>query len=238
MEANDVAVPAAKPARASGGRPRERRRMPLRTAAPTITGRATVRESMFECCRVKPRQRAAVRVAPFRETPGARAAACASPRASPSIAVALPLSRTWGRRSAITIAAAPASSPIAVGRGPPRYRSIGRSRATPQSTGGRNDRPRTVALRRSKERSSSAITRRWPTSSAAAAPACSATSKLFCSSGSRPSSSQPASQGIKVRWAELETGSSSVGPCTAPRTIALDRLISPLWRVRRVPADA
>jgi hypothetical protein len=41
-----------------------------------------------------------------------------------------------------------------------------------------------------------------------------------------------------VRWAELETGSSSVGPCTAPRTIALDRFISPRGRVRLAPCDA
>ena len=81
-------MPATNPARASRGSPRRRSRTPLRAAAPTITGRATVRESMFACCRVKPRQRAALSVAPFRETPGASAAAWARPSASPSAAVA------------------------------------------------------------------------------------------------------------------------------------------------------
>ena len=239
MEANEVAVPAAKPARASGGRPRRRRRMPLRTDAATITGRATVRESMFECWREKPRQRAAVRVAPLRETPGASAAACARPRASPSIAVACaPVADLWpavGDRHRGSAGEQPDR-----GRERPAEVALDGSleeprRRSPQA--GRKG-PSTLAFRRSKVRSSSAITCRCPTSSAAAAPACSATSKVFCSSGSRPSASQPASQGIRVRWAELETGRSSVGPWTAPRTIALDRLISPRWRVRLAPGAA
>ena len=66
--------------------------------------------------------------------------------------------------------------------------------------------------RPSSSRSSSAISRRWPISSANAAPVCSATSKLLRSSGSIVSQSQPASQGTRTMWAELETGSSSAGP--------------------------
>ena len=46
-----------RPSRAasSGATPRLRRRAPLRAVAPTITGRATVRESRFACSRVKRR---------------------------------------------------------------------------------------------------------------------------------------------------------------------------------------
>ena len=56
--------------------------------------------------------------------------------------------------------------------------------------------------------------------SAAAAPACRATSKLLRTSGSTASQSQPASQGTRTMWAELETGSSSVGPWTMPSASA------------------
>ena len=76
MEANEAADAGGHRApRAPGATPRRRSRAPLRTVAPTITGRATVRESRFACSRSKPRQRAAARVAPFRDTPGTSAAA-------------------------------------------------------------------------------------------------------------------------------------------------------------------
>ena len=60
---------------------------------------------------------------------GASAAACARPRARPSAGVASPRPRRCGRVSATSIAAAPASRPTAVARGPPSRRSIGRSQA-------------------------------------------------------------------------------------------------------------
>jgi hypothetical protein len=97
--------------------------------APTMIGNAIVRESRLAWSREKPRQRAAARVTPLRETPGARAAAWAMPSASPSAAVASPCPRRCGRVSAISIAAAPASRPIAVALGPPSRCSIGRSSA-------------------------------------------------------------------------------------------------------------
>ena len=122
---------------------------------------------MFECSRVKPRQRAAVRVAPLRETPGARAAACARPSARPSTAGRWPASRGSagaGRRS---------PSPPRRRAGRPRsaaarrgWRSIWRSRAKPIAAraGRRGRAPAPCGGRRCW--SSSAITRRCPISSA------------------------------------------------------------------------
>ena len=69
MEAKEAPIPAAR-ARALRGRARFRRRTPLRPVAPTMIGRAIVRESRFAWLRVKRRQRAAARVTPLRETPG------------------------------------------------------------------------------------------------------------------------------------------------------------------------
>ena len=77
-----------------------------------MIGSAIVRESRFAWSREKRRQRAAARVTPLRETPGASAAAWAMPSASPSAAVGLaapaPLRPACRRAS---IAAAPASRP-------------------------------------------------------------------------------------------------------------------------------
>ena len=89
---------------------------------------------------------------------------------------------------------------------------MGRSKRYPTTAGGTNESATTAALRASKAASSEAISRRCPISSAAAVPAWSATSKLLRVSGSISSGRQPASHGISARWAELETGSSSVGP--------------------------
>ena len=105
-------------------------------------------------------------------------------------------------------------------RGGARSGARARSRRSPRA--GRRGRGRAPARRRT-ARSSSAISRRWPISSAAAAPACSATSKLLRTSGSIASQSQPASQGTRTMWAELETGSSSAGPWTMPSASARGR---------------
>ena len=56
----------------------------MRAVAPTMIGSAIVRESRLAWSREKRRQRAAARVMPLRETPGASAAAWATPSASPS----------------------------------------------------------------------------------------------------------------------------------------------------------
>jgi hypothetical protein len=76
-----------------------------------MIGSAIVRESRLDWSREKRRQRAAARVTPLRETPGASAAAWATPSASPSIGVASPRPRRCGRRSESSIAAAPAIRP-------------------------------------------------------------------------------------------------------------------------------
>ena len=95
-----------------------------------MIGSATVRESRFAWSREKRRQRAAARVTPLRETPGASAAAWAMPSAEAvdrgRLAAPAPLRPACRRRAS---RAAPASSPTAVARGPPRRRSIWRSKA-------------------------------------------------------------------------------------------------------------
>ena len=93
-------MPTARVRRSSGVVPRLARRAPFRPVAPTMIGRAMVRERRFACSREKRRQRAAARVTPLRETPGASAAAWATPRARPSIGVASPRPRSCSRRSA------------------------------------------------------------------------------------------------------------------------------------------
>ena len=186
-----------------------------------MIGSAIVRESRLAWSREKRRQRAAARVTPLRETPGASAAAWAMPSASPSAGSprraraaaagcrrrASPPPRRAGRRRS------PAARPAAA-------RSAARAcsrRSPPAGRRGRGASARAaVELRAAPRRS----VRRWPISSAAAAPACSATSKLLRSSGSIASQSQPASQGTRTMWAELETGSSSAGPWTMPSASA------------------
>src|SRR5688500_18332970 len=119
----------------------------------------------------------------------------------------------------------PASSPAAVAPGVPRA-SIRRSRASPAIAGGTNDRPTTAARRASNAPSSAAISCRNPSRSAAAVPACSATSKLLRASASSSYHGQPASHGTSEMWAELETGSSSVGPWMTPSDAARPGLSS------------
>ncbi len=84
VEAKEAATPIASERRRSAGTPRRRRRSPFSAVAPTMIGRAIVRESRLAWSREKPRQRAAARVTPLRETPGASAAAWAMPSARPS----------------------------------------------------------------------------------------------------------------------------------------------------------
>jgi hypothetical protein len=75
VEAKEAETPTARERRSCGVVPRRTRRVPLRAVAPTMIGRAIVRESRFAWSREKRRQRAAARVTPLRETPGASAAA-------------------------------------------------------------------------------------------------------------------------------------------------------------------
>ncbi len=109
----------------------------------------------------------------------------------------------------------------AVARGPPS-RSLDRplQRVADDRRGqegeAEDERPTPVEARAALRRS----VRRWPISSAAAAPVCSATSKLLRTSGSIASQSQPAARGRRTMWAELETGSSSAGPWTMPSATA------------------
>src|SRR3954451_484970 len=217
VEAKAAPIPAAKAGLAPGGSPRFASRTPFRTVAPTMTGRATWRESTFASSRSNPRSRAAASVAPLRETPGmseaawARPSATASPR--PASSRRRPVGPTW---SAHAIAADPISRPTAIVGGVPSRRSIGRSSVYPTKAGGRND-PATSARRRGV---TSRTSSRNATSSAAAVPACRATSKALRSSLSSSAYSQPASHGTSVTWPEEEMGSSSAGPCSSPSASA------------------
>ena len=148
---------------------------------------------MFACSRLNPRHRAAASVAPFRDTPGIRAAVWASPSASPSAGRTLSRPRRCGRVSAITIAAAPAIRPAAVARAAQPALDDALERE-PGERGGSERQRDNGRARESKDRSSTRSARRWPTSSAPAAPAWSATSKLFAAPGQPWSQSQPASQ--------------------------------------------
>ena len=140
MDTNAAAPPIASARPVPGVTPRLARRVPLRPTAPRITGRATVRERRFACCRSNRRARAAVSVAPFRETPGTSAQACATPSKRPSSAPASPRPRACGARSARAIAIAPSTRPAAVASGVPSA-SILRSKARP-ARGGRRERER------------------------------------------------------------------------------------------------
>src|SRR5689334_9962858 len=86
--------------------------------------------------------------------------------------------------------------------------------------GGTNDPTTSVRRRRSNPRAASATSRRSPMSSAAAVPACRATSKALRSSPSSDTYGQPSSHGTSVVCAEEEIGSSSAGPCRAPSASA------------------
>ena len=184
VEANDAPAPTAIGMVLRGGRPRRARRTVLSRVAPAITGSATWRESLLASSRVNRRRRAAASVAPLREIPGSSAHACAMPSHSASVARASREVRVWGARSARAIATDPATSPTAIVAGVPRWRSIGRSSAKPTIAGGRNDRTMSSATRRLMPCTASDTSVRSVIRSAAAVPACSATSKALRSSGS------------------------------------------------------
>src|SRR4051812_20804077 len=101
--------------------------------------------------------------------------------------------------------------------------------------GGTKEPTTSVARRRSKARAASATSSRSPMSSAAAVPACNATSKALRSSGSRSGYDQPSSHGTSVVWADEETGSSSAGPWSTPRARAWESFSCPSGarRIRR-----
>ena len=200
---------------------------PLSAAAPTITGSATVRESMFDCCRVKPRQRAARQGGAVSRDAGSQGGGLGEAEREPvggcrSASLADLRPAVGERPSPRRRRAGRRQSPA----GPPRRRSIGRSRTTPRIAGGRKERATTAALRASKV---AQLLRDHPSlaDQAERQPPPRGARPRSCCRARDPgrSGSQPASQGIRVRCAELETGRSSVGPWTAPRTIALDRSI-------------
>src|SRR5262249_43046317 len=114
----------------------------------------------------------------------------------------------------------PAASPKAIDAGVPSRRSIGRSQTYPTTAGGTNEPAISATRRRSSSRTASPTSSRSAISSAAAVPACSATSNALRSSGSSSAYSQPSSHGTSSVCAELEIGSSSAGPCSAPSAIA------------------
>ena len=202
--------------------PAARAARPSAPVAPTMIGSATVRESRLAWSREKPRQRAAGEGDAVagdaggqrrrlgdaeREAVGRGRLAAPAPlrpavgeRPSPPRRRAGPRRSRAGRR-----AAARSAAPARSRRPPPAGR-----RARGQRPGGA-----------SSWRSSSAIRRRWPISSAAAAPACRATSKLLRSSGSISlpvPAGEPGDAGRCGRsW---RPASSSAGPWTRPSASA------------------
>src|SRR3954447_8313808 len=215
VEAKADAAPAANAPCSCGRTPRRSSRVPFSTVAPRMIGRATWRESALASSRVNRRARAAASVAPLRETPGISAHAWATPSRSASSAPASSRPRRCGARSATSIATDPRASPAAIVAGVPRRCSIGRSKRLPITAGGANDSATSWARRRL----TPGISCRSATSSAAAVPACSATSNALRSSPSSSVYGHPRSQGTSVMCADDETGRSSAGPCSAPSAI-------------------
>ena len=209
--------------RSSGAAPRRRSRTPFSAVAPTMIGSATVRESRLAWSREKRRQRAAARVAPLRETPGRERRRLGDAEREPvggaGLAAPAPLRAACRRAS---IARAPASSPSAVARGPPSRRSIGRSSGSrPPPAGRKESAEHRSARRRSKD---AQLLGDQPAAGRSAAPPPrrrAAPPRSSCAPRGRArSQSQPASQGTRTMWAELETGSSSAGPWTSPSATA------------------
>src|SRR3954447_4383054 len=87
-----------------------------------------------------------------------------------------------------------------------------------------NEPSTSVARRAVKSVAASPTSARSATSSAAAVPACSATSKALRSSPSSSAYSQPASHGTSVTCPDELIGSSSAGPCRSPSATASDAL--------------
>ena len=214
-------MPSARVLRSSGVVPRFARRAPLRPVAPTMIGRAIVRDRRLAWV--------AGEAAPAGRGEGH--AVAGDPRGQgrrlgDAEGQAVDRGRFAARRAAARAGRRPPSGPRRRGgrrRSPAARRAVPRSGARSRSRPpppGRRRGPAGAPGRASKLRSSSAISRRWPIRSAAAAPVWRATSKLLRTSGSIASQSQPSSQGTRTIWAELETGRSSAGPCTMPSAIA------------------
>src|SRR3954463_4358662 len=124
VETKAAPTPAAKALASAGGTPRRARRTPLSAVAPTMTGRATWRESALASARAKPRRRAAASVIPLRETPGMSAQACAKPRARASTTPAS------SRRRPVGPSRAPGAMGAGAGSQPPqRAGGVGRGGA-------------------------------------------------------------------------------------------------------------
>ena len=139
VAANDAAMPARERPRGAGRQAAARQaRRPSARVAPAMTGSAAWRDRTLASARAKPRARAAVSVAPLRETPGISAQACASPsaqRVDGARVLARGARRGRARRRPPS-PARPATSPAAIVAGVPSRRSIARSSASPASAGG------------------------------------------------------------------------------------------------------
>src|SRR4051794_13679392 len=121
----------------SGGIPRRQSRTPLRPAAAKMIGSAACRERTLAARRRNRKARAAVSIAPLRDTPGARAHAWARPSSSASAAVAESRCRSSGERSAAASSAPATTCAPATDRGEPSFSSIRRSNRNAAAPGGR-----------------------------------------------------------------------------------------------------
>src|SRR4051812_23628980 len=185
-----------------------------------MIGSAAWRDRRFAAALSKRSRRAAVSVAPLRETPGASAQACATPIASASAAPASECARDAGRRSAAASTRPAAICAEATPRADPSRRSIGRSNSSAAAPGGTNSSACRPSRRASSERTTSATSSRRAIRSASAVPAWSATSNDLRSSSSSSTYDQPRSAGTSTRWPLLEIGRSSAGPCSRPSPTA------------------
>ena len=128
-------------------------RHPFRALAPRITGSPACQESAVASARANPRPRAAVRVAPLRDTPGISASACAIPSASsPSTAGGSRVSSGGGRHGAVFLAGGPRAVRARAGhlshRAPFGDIATRRRAARPRSIAVPRDAPRSCARTR------------------------------------------------------------------------------------------
>src|SRR3984893_4791000 len=167
-------------------------------------------------------------VAPLRETPGTSAAACATPMAADSPSFICAMSRSLLPTRSPTHRNPPSAASVkAMSSGDRRCTSDLSLSSLPRMAPGidattsaqKTRRSGSGPMRRSAiERRPALISRiqsfQNTSSTASSVPQCKATSKAS------PGSSQPNSQGTRMRCALLEMGRNSARPCTTPRTTA------------------
>jgi hypothetical protein len=124
------------PDQPSGSSPRMTSVQPLKSTAPRTTGTSSRKEKRAAASRSKRRARAIVIVIPERETPGASAAAWASPIAIAWPKRRSPIVRSCGMRSASQSSTPKTARKTAICQGSPRCSSTTLSPSAPASAAG------------------------------------------------------------------------------------------------------